>query len=185
MVLRPLMHALVMTHGITDVDMHPVRLASSYGIAFLTPLSNRNLQSAFCIGSLLHMSNDIGSWCSLALHAGLCAIVNVKGAQGALNCMLAYMLAVHVPLHYMRCWKEERRNGVRFSAAASLPSALVLSTNMNARIAWEMGVWHRPLMQRVALGHIICNDLSPPRLCGVVRAMRKVVYEILDLFDDV
>ena len=149
------------------------------------PVPQVGCSRAFCAGSLVHVSKDVGVRTSVALHAALFMCAAHYGAQIALNGVLGYMLAVHVPLHYARCWKNDHRNGVKMALAATIPSTIAIDINRNVRIAWQCGVWHRPGMQRLALGHMLCNDMTPERVKSLIRMAKGVFYELSDAFENV
>ncbi len=142
---RPLV-TTVMAHGATDLDS--LGWVPHYAFWGLVPLPGLVLTAVFITSSILHFAEELGEWGSLALHAlvGLTALQ--RGPHAAFNVMLDYLIFVHVPLHYARCWRNGRKPGLMFASAATL-----VGVAFSPRVITEPFLFGNR-MQRVAVAHI-------------------------------
>lgn len=138
--------ALVVAHGITDLD-NPTCLLD-YMIWVLMPLPSKCVTGLFCALSIVHFAADSSPTGSVIVHS-LVLVVGIRyGRKAAFQAMLTYLVALHVPAHYDRCWRAGRRRALAVAAATSA-AALVLASRSSASSATLTD-----LAQRLAMAHI-------------------------------
>ena len=96
----------IITHGITDIDCKFFPLV--YTAVFSLPLSKKNTHNLFYISSYIHFSYDIGYKYSLFLHLLVPILCSFNKLQLAMDIMIVYLSLFHVPMHYLRCFNNER-----------------------------------------------------------------------------
>ena len=117
--------ALLAAHGISDID-RPMACLPRYFLCTTVPLPPRIVTIAFCLSSVSHFSLDIGWHGSLALHSAVAAAGVVWGERVAARLMAAYMLSVHLPLHYARLVRARRFIGIFVAVCFTI--AILLGT---------------------------------------------------------
>ena len=142
--IRPLV-AMVGAHGATDLaairQFPPIYLA-----AYLVPLPPKVVTALFFAASMVHFAEDIGPDGSLALHSVAGFVWLAFGAQRGLEVVLAYLALLHMPAHYIRCWRRRRWGAL---VAAALATCVALSATRHMRV---VSVDHA--MQRLVAAHV-------------------------------
>ena len=144
--VRPLL-AFVGGHGITDLTTR--HWPPIYAVCCLTPLPPRAVTGLFVLASLVHFSEDAGPDGSIALHSLAGVAWLALGAQRGLELMLAYLSLVHVPAHYVRCYRRRRWAALALAAMATLMTAAV------TRPLSAVCVNHAA--QRLVVAHVACE----------------------------
>lgn len=139
--------ALVAAHGVTD--LHSWSCLLVYAVSWLAPLHPKAVTVVFCMLSMTHFSEDVGKHGSLALHLAALAVGARCGSQRAMETMVAYIFAVHLPSHYARCWRRERLHGLALAAVASAATAAAAARTARTRGTLTDG------MQRCAIAHML------------------------------
>ena len=103
--LRPVV-AAVAVHGITDLDSWHWPLL--YALFCFVPLPPHAVTALFVASSLVHFAEDVGIDGSLALHSLAGFLWLSVSAQRGIEFMMAYLVLVHTPAHYARCWRRRR-----------------------------------------------------------------------------
>lgn len=151
---KPLLTAIAL-HGLTDLD--EPRSIPIYAAAICAPIPCCLITPLFCIASVAHFCNDVGLLGSVAVHATV-AIIGVRfGIQAAFKAMIGYLGVVHVPLHYYRCY-ENNRSRVVFGASVTTLLALPWSHTMPITIPFSN------LIQLLIISHILVELLQMKRL---------------------
>jgi hypothetical protein len=139
--------AVAAAHGITDLESFDCVLL--YLVCLLVPLHTRAVTGVFCACSLMHFADDVGVGGSLALHAAMLGTGALFGRQRAMELVVCYMLLVHLPSHYRRCFFRGRRRALALAAVATAVAAVAAarSQRRDVRLA--------DAAQRVAVAHIL------------------------------
>lgn len=145
MVARPAL-ALVVAHGLTDLES--TESLVYYIVWTLLPLPSPAVTALFCMASVSHFSDDIGTRGSTALHALVWLVGARYGKQAAFHAMLAYLVLFHVPFHYSRCIRNCRWRALRIACIGSIV-ALALSPRMPSTVQLT------DVVQRLAIAHIV------------------------------
>ncbi len=133
-------------HGITDLDS--LGWVPHYAFWNIVPMPGLVLTSVFIVSSHMHFAHELGEWGSFALHGYIGLVALQCGRHAAFNAMLDYLIFVHVPLHYARCWRNGRKPGLVLAGVATL-----MGMALSPRIVTEPFVFgHR--MQRIVIAHI-------------------------------
>lgn len=142
--LKPLL-AIAAVHGLTDLDS--ATWLPSYALFTLMPLPSPVVTGLFCLSSVVHFAEDVGTCGSLLLHAGIALVGHVNGIQSAFRSMICYLSLCHVPMHYRRCYLRKRNRAAVFTGCVT---ALVVgfSATMHEWVPLTDG------MQRIATAHI-------------------------------
>ena len=139
--------AIVAAHGATDVneasclwDYASVFCLLCYSPAPIT-------MSLFLSASVVHFARDVGEVASCLLHVCVGAVGCAFGKSVAFSAMTLYVLVVHVPAHYRRCYARRRSAGL---VAAALATALAL-----ARTDLFKSFTVSEQMQRIVIAHVV------------------------------
>ena len=146
--------ATVAVHGATDLIVHgPLRLCSSYlsATAVAAACPRALLPNAWLAAGLLHLLDD--SKKSRLPAQQLEAFVLLSSLQECWKGMLAYLLLIHTPLHYVNVAKHVKKRGRKRQGL--LIFFLTFCTGILGVLAAES---RRPrLCTAFLLGHVICN----------------------------
>ena len=141
--LRPVA-AIVAAHGATDLGSW--HWTPRYALCCFAPIPSIVVTCLFVLSSLAHFAEDVGPDGSLALHslAGLATLLG--GPQRGLEFMLAYLALVHTPMHYLRCWRQQRWLALAFAALTTSIALLVAQFMDVVRIGHAL--------QRIVVAHV-------------------------------
>jgi hypothetical protein len=135
--------ALVAAHGATDVDVDGFYY--SYVAVLLLPAAT--VTPLFCLASLLHFAADVGLLPSAALHCTAFVIAGVRSHAHGMQLIFLYLLFVHVPMHYWRCFAARRLWGI-LGAALATGVALAEATRVDE---FRLTL----LKQRIVIAHVL------------------------------
>ena len=141
--IRPVV-AVVAAHGATDLDSW--RWPPWYTLFCFAPLPPCAVTALFVASSLVHFAEDVGADGSLALHSLAGFLWLSVSAQRGIEFMMAYLVLVHTPAHYARCWRRRRWRALAIAAAATA-AAVLGSHGMDA-------VFLTHAAQRVVTAHV-------------------------------
>ena len=142
--------AVVAAHGATDFnevscfwDYALVSGAMSFSPEWLT-------MTVFLSASIVHFENDLGKRGSLVLHCGVACVGALFGPSVAFASMTMYIAVVHVPLHYIRCFRRRRFRGL--FAAASATAILLLKPEVLVK---EGSFAVTQTVQKIVIAHVV------------------------------
>ena len=142
--------AVVAAHGATDLN----EMSCFWDYALVCGVMSFSPQwftmAAFLSSSVLHFENDLGDRGSVALHFGVACVGALCGPGVAFATMTAYLALVHVPLHYLRCFRRRRFRGLFAAAFATVLLLLkpdVLLENGSFEVTQQM--------QKIVIAHVI------------------------------
>jgi hypothetical protein len=141
---------VIACHGLTDFRS-PLDLWT-YAAAFLIP--GWTVTPFFLMTSYWHFSHDLHWVGSAVFHAAL-GFLHVYGySRTAFRILVAYMICLHVPLHYHRVWSEGTR-----PAMYSVVLALLFTVGAAVFEPIERAVL-KDTAQRLVIAHVIfCEKL--------------------------
>ena len=108
--------AIIAAHGASDMDALSV-CVPRYLLCACAPLPAPVVTVAFNAASVVHFASDVGVDGSIALHSLVGFAGLVGGSHVAARLMTAYMMLVHVPMHYARLLVRGRVVGALLAAA--------------------------------------------------------------------
>ena len=153
-------------HGLTDLDQGVQTWLPIYALCLLVPLPSCLVTACFCAASLVHFAADGGSGMrglalSTMVHAAVLFVGVRRGVQAAFLLMIAYLSAVHVPLHYTRCFFAGRETVARPLVFATAVVALVhvLVSSPSCRCIPSRFVALTDTVQRIVVAHITLESL--------------------------
>ena len=107
-------------HGATDV-LSPRRLLPYAIVALPCNARTNSLVSAcFCVSTVVHFAQDVGGLCSSVLILLALAAISRVRYTVALRLITAFMLVVHVPLHYVATYRQHGPRSICIGLAATL-----------------------------------------------------------------
>jgi hypothetical protein len=138
--------SIVGAHGATDVDVpgfvFPYLVVCVLPDAAITPL--------FVLSSLVHFSFDVGVVLSATLHWVAFLATCAGGFHRGIQVIFFYLLFVHTPFHYQRCWREGRTLALSTAALTTV----VMHRFVRGATSVSLGEWR----QRVVIAHV-ANEL--------------------------
>lgn len=142
--------AVVAAHGATDFnemscmwEYAAVCAVMRFSPAWLT-------MTVFLSSSFVHFARDVGESVSCALHACVAMVGLHRGPTAAFSAMTAYMLFVHVPAHYIRCYRNKRFVGL--FAAASATATFLARPDF---LVVEGSFYVTELVQKIVIAHVL------------------------------
>lgn len=135
--------ALVAAHGATDVDVDGFYVP--YLVVLLLPAAT--VTPLFCVCSLLHFAADVGLLPSAALHCVAFAVAGIRSHAHGMQLIFSYLLFVHTPLHYQRCFAARRVWGL---LGAAFATGVAFAEATRAR-AFSLTLFK----QRVVIAHVL------------------------------
>jgi len=139
--------ALIVVHGLSDLESLDCLLI--YILSYFLPVSSQNVTKLFCFFSVLHFAQDTYIKGSLLLHILILLVAIKLGKQRAIEFVGLYMLILHIPAHYTRCFVSGRHLGIAVAAFASV--AAVLAALRSGRKTMAL----TDTAQRIAIGHMV------------------------------
>ena len=140
--LHPLI-SIVAAHGVTDLDTW--RWLPRYALCAFAPASPVVVTTTFSAASVVHFARDVGVDGSVALHSLVGMATLLFGTRVGMWLMLNYLVFVHVPLHYLRCFRGGRRAALVVAALATV-AAIVGTRGKSAVVLSDFA-------QRVVVAH--------------------------------
>lgn len=131
------------THALTDLQRRPGELWPYVGLLLPPPRAGTTV--AFALSSLHHFASDVGWLPSIGMHLmfGALAWAHLE-LSSTLLCV--YYLGVHVPPHFVRAWRQNRRQ-------ASIMAALTVG--LACRFAGTRTLVLTDRMQQVVVSHVL------------------------------
>ena len=149
---HPLLIGLVAAHGLTD--LRDTENLLPYFVC-VVPLPGLVVTLAFLAASIVHFSLDLGLEDSLRLHAAWLVVGASLGMDAAADAALAFMALVHLPLHFLRVWREGTLASRAWVVAAVVGGA-VLAALLAAWPPPSLTLTH--LQQKIVLAHVLASS---------------------------
>ena len=141
--------AVVAAHGATDADVG-FACALVYALACMLP--DGCTTPLFFAASVLHFALDASLVVSLVVHWAGALVAAAASPACGLRVVGAYLLCVHVPAHYARCWRAQRYRGLLCAAVATA----ALASRARRRFVLSKR------LQRVVLAHVLVDLCALP-----------------------
>jgi len=143
--------ALVGPHGLTDLNKP--RVLERYACWLALPLPSAAVTLLFCAASVAHLRDELGgTGGSLFVHALVCELHRLLGAQPAFDAFMLYFAILHTPLHYL----TETVHGNGRLVCACLAASAALCAVGRALVRGGACTWVlTDAMQRLVIAHVV------------------------------
>jgi hypothetical protein len=156
--------AIASLHGAVDI-VEP-RTLPFYAAVLLLPAPPAIVTGLFIAASVVHFAMDIGWLGSLGLHTSLAVTYGVCGTRAAVAILLAYMLAVHVPMLVIRLWSNQKWR--QLSVLLACATASLLRPRTVVRLAFGALPPNQFIFththQKIVVAHVLSHARDLPRL---------------------